>query len=99
MLFKEFYLPYCKILPNFLSKFQTAYLFAVSTFKIKRLFPRKSAYNKYIIDDQLKRCNYYIICPVRTPKVDSAGFNMAGKNNGGFKYGGFAEKPPNLTPP
>ena len=22
---------------------------------------------------------------------------MAGKNNGGFKYGGIAEKPPNLT--
>ena len=22
---------------------------------------------------------------------------VAGKNNGGYKYGGFAEKPPNLT--
>ena len=38
-----------------------------------------------------------MICPVRTPKVDSAGFIMAGKNNGGLKYGGMAEKPPNLT--
>ena len=25
------------------------------------------------------------------------GFVMAGKNNGGYKYGGIAEKPPNLT--
>ena len=44
-----------------------------------------------------KRCNYYFIYPVRTPKVDSAGFIMAGKNIGGLKYVGIAEKPPNLT--
>ena len=31
---------------------------------------------------------------MRTPKVDSAGFIVADKNNGGLKYGGFAEKPP-----
>ena len=49
-----------------------------------------------------KRCNSYVIYPVKTPKVDSAGFIMAGKNNangglkyGGLKYGGIAEKPPN----
>ena len=30
-------------------------------------------------------------------KVDSAGFIMAGKNNDALKYGGIAEKPPNLT--
>ena len=39
----------------------------------------------------------YMIYLVRTPKVDSAGFIMAGKNDGGLKYGGIAEKPPNLT--
>ena len=39
----------------------------------------------------------YTLYPVRTPKVDSAGFIMAGKNNGGLKYGRIAEKPPNLT--
>ena len=33
-----------------------------------------------------KRCNYYVIYPVRTPKVDWAGFIMTGKNNGGLKY-------------
>ena len=38
-----------------------------------------------------------IIFIFRTPKVDSAGFMIAGKNNGGLKYGGFVEKPPNLT--
>ena len=25
------------------------------------------------------------------------GYIVAGKNNGGYKYGGIAEKPPNLT--
>ena len=39
----------------------------------------------------------YMIYLVRTPKVDSAGFIMAGKNNGGLKYGGITETPPNLT--
>ena len=34
--------------------------------------------------------------PVRTPKADSVGFIMTGKNNGGYKYGGITEKPPNL---
>ena len=44
-----------------------------------------------------KRCNYYVIYPDRTPKVDSAGIIMAGKKNGGLKYGGIAKKNPNLT--
>ena len=39
----------------------------------------------------------YMIYLVRTPKVDSAGFIMAGKNNSGLKYGKIAENPPNLT--
>ena len=26
------------------------------------------------------------------------GYIVAGKNNDGYKYGGIAEKPPNLTP-
>ena len=39
----------------------------------------------------------YMMYLVRTPKVDSASFIIAGKNNGGLKYGGITEKPPNLT--
>ena len=35
----------------------------------------------------------------RTPKVDSAGFIMTGKNNGGLKYGGFVEKTAKFNPP
>ena len=30
-------------------------------------------------------------------KLTRRGFIMVGKNNGGLKYGGIAEKPPNLT--
>ena len=44
-----------------------------------------------------KRCNYYVIYPVRTSKVYSAVFILAGKNNGRLKYGGIDEKSPNLS--
>ena len=43
----EFYVPYCKILPNFLSRLRICF-----QFQSKRLFSGKSAYFKYIIDDQ-----------------------------------------------
>ena len=30
-------------------------------------------------------------------RLNMTGYIVAGKNNGGYKYGGIAEKPPNLT--
>ena len=53
--------------------------------------PRKSVHDA-CFNVLKKRCNYYVIYPVRTPKVDSAGFIMAGKSNGGLK---MAELPKN----
>ena len=44
---KKFYLPYFKIIPNFLSRLRICLQFQSKiTFKIKRLFPEKSAYYK-----------------------------------------------------
>ena len=37
--------------------------------------------------------------PVRNPKVDSAGFIMADKNNAGLRYGGISEKTAEFNPP
>ena len=57
----------------------------------------ESEFMTLVFNVKYERYNYYDIYPVRNPKVDSAGFIMAGKNNDGLKYGGISEKPPNLT--
>ena len=63
------------------------------------IFTNKFDIISKIIDDQYityikiqKTYYWFSSYPVRTPKVDSAGFIMADKNNGGLKYGGIAEK-------